>query len=152
MITALGIDTPKEFPLRYPSAKVVQYEGSEFPFSNQEFDICWSNAVIEHVGNTERQVLFIKEIKRVSRKAFITTPNKHFPVELHTRTPLLHYLPKTWFDKYLRLIGKTWASGDYMNLLSKSDLLKLLEKADIMEYRIIANYFFGFPIDYIIIF
>ena len=41
-----------------------------------------------------------REVKRVSRGAFMTTPNRLFPVDLHTRTPLLHYLLKSVFDQY----------------------------------------------------
>jgi SAM-dependent methyltransferase len=152
MITALGIDKPDEFRIHYPKVKVIQYSGNKFPFEDNEFDICWSNAVIEHVGNKEKQITFIKEIKRVSRIAFITTPNKYFPIELHTRTPFLHLLPKNMFDQYLRRIGKSWATGDYMNLLTKNDLCNLFSLADIHQYRIIPNRFFGFAMDFVMIF
>ncbi|MEX0749719.1 MAG: class I SAM-dependent methyltransferase, partial [Dehalococcoidia bacterium] len=99
-ITALGIDAPSLFPARYPDVKVVQYEGREFPLADNAFDVAWSNAVIEHVGQhegrREAQILFLREIARVSTSAFVTTPNKWFPIEVHTRTPLLHWLPKRW--------------------------------------------------------
>ncbi|HKZ39808.1 MAG TPA: methyltransferase domain-containing protein, partial [Candidatus Hodarchaeales archaeon] len=117
-LTALGVDEPNNLLKRYPRVNAVQYSGDIFPFSDKEFDVCWSNAVIEHVGNQEKQLIFLREIKRVSRKAFITTPNRYFPIETHTRTPLLHYLPKKSFELYLSVIGKKWASGEYMHLLS----------------------------------
>ncbi len=106
MITALGIDAPDEFTRRYPLVKAVRYDGKAFPWSERSFDLVWSNAVLEHVGNKDDQLMFIKEIKRVGRKAFITTPNRYFPIEVHTRVPLLHFLPKPIFDRCLRLIGK----------------------------------------------
>jgi SAM-dependent methyltransferase len=150
-ITALGINTPKIFLERYPRIKAVKYDGGKFPFGDKEFDICWSNAVIEHVGNREKQLMFLEEIKRVAKIAFITTPNKHFPFEVHTRTPLLHFLPKKCFDKYLFFIGKTWAAGDYMNLLSYKDIRKLLKKAEINNYEIIKNRLL-FTLDFVVIF
>jgi len=107
--------------------------------------------VLEHVGNKKDQVMFIKEIKRVSRKAFVTTPNRYFPVEVHTRVPLLHFLPKPFFDSYLKLIGKKWATGNYMNLLSLADIKELLRLAKIKDYRIIKNKFLGFTLDFIIV-
>ena len=152
MMTALGIDTPDNFKARYPKVSVVQYNGKFFPFKNKAFDICWSNAVIEHVGTRDKQLLFLKEIKRVAKKAFLTTPNRYFPVELHTRIPLLHYLPKQAFDTYLKLTGKTWATGDYMHLLSLSELRNLLLDAGISEYKIFKNKLIGFTLDFIVMF
>lgn len=151
-VTALGVDAPREFLIRYPQVKVLQYDGNEFPFSDRKFDVGWSNAVLEHVGNQEQQIVFLKEIHRVARIGFITTPNKHFPIEVHTRTPLLHYLPKSFFDKYLAFIGKKWATGDYMNLLSIKDLKRLLKLAGISNYQIIKNKLCFFTLDFIIIF
>ncbi|MBO3460918.1 class I SAM-dependent methyltransferase [Aetokthonos hydrillicola Thurmond2011] len=137
---------------RYPHLKIVNYDGKIFPFDNQTFDVCWSNAVLEHVGNEEEQILFLKEIKRVAKKAFITTPNKYFPVELHTRTPLLHFLPKKIFDRYLHSVGKGWAANDYMYLLSIWDLHKRLRAAGITNYKIIKNRLLSFVMDFVIIF
>jgi len=154
-ITALGVDAPSEFPERYPEVNVVQYDGSTFPFADREFDIAWSNAVIEHVGRhegrREAQVLFLREIARVARAAFVTTPNKWFPVEVHTRTPLLHWLPKSWFDRYLKLRGIDWATGDYMDLLSLGELRGLLRDAGIANYRIVRNRLLGLTLDFVVI-
>lgn len=154
-ITALGVDAPAEFPERYPDVKVVQYDGREFPFEDKTFDIAWSNAVIEHVGRhegrREAQVLFLREIARVSKSAFVTTPNKRFPIEVHTRTPLLHWLPKPWFDRYLKLRGIDWAMGDYMDLLSMGELRRLLREAGITKYRIVQNRLLGLTLDFVVI-
>jgi SAM-dependent methyltransferase len=150
-LTALGVDEPVDFPNRYPKVKTVQYDGGIFPFSDKQFDICWSNAVLEHAGDFERQLIFIKETKRVAKKVFLTTPNKFFPIEVHTRVPLLHLLPKKYFDHFLRLIGKDWATGDYMHLLSIRDIKKLLKAADIANYQILRNRLLFFTLDFVII-
>lgn len=152
MLTALGINLPNEFKRRYPKVKTINYNGHVFPFKDKEFDVCWSNAVIEHVGKAEKQLFFLKEIKRVSKTVFLTTPNRFFPIEVHTRTPLLHYLPKEIFNRYLMWAGQQWATGDYMNLLSLADLTHLLDKADITEYKIFKNRLLGFTLDFVIIF
>jgi len=151
-LTALGVNVPVEFKKRYPLVTAVHYGGGIFPFADKAFDVCWSNAVIEHVGDRDKQLFFLKEIRRVSRRAFITTPNKHFPIETHTRTPLMHYFPKKIFDRYLTLMGKKWATGNYMHLLSFSDCNNLLCDASIHEYKIIKNRLFGFILDFVIIF
>jgi SAM-dependent methyltransferase len=151
MLTALGIDEPNRFRERYPKVKAVQYEGKVFPFEDQAFDVVWSNAVIEHVGDREAQLQFLREVRRVGRRAFITTPNKLFPVEVHTRTPLLHFLPLPIFESYLRLVGKSWATGDYMRLLSIREVEKLLGEAGITSYRLHRNRLAGFVLDVVIL-
>jgi Methyltransferase domain len=151
-LTALGIDVANNFKAKYPKVTPVHYDGNAFPFENKSFDICWSNAVIEHVGDRDKQLFFLKEIKRVAQKAFITTPNRYFPVEVHTQTPLLHYFPKVVFDKYLSLVGKGWAAGDYMYLLSIYEMELLLRDSGISNYRIFKNKLLGFTLDFVVIF
>jgi len=151
-VTALSVDEAKIFKKSYPQVNTVTYDGKKFPFPDNTFDICWSNAVIEHVGDKEKQVLFLKEIYRVGKKAFITTPNRFFPVEIHTRVPALHwFLSKKWFDGFLVLIGKKWATGDYMNLLSLNELKCLLRGAGINDYKIVKNRLLFFALDFVII-
>ncbi|MBP9760730.1 MAG: methyltransferase domain-containing protein [Candidatus Magasanikbacteria bacterium] len=150
-ITALGIDDPKDFQKKYPQVKAIQYDGNIFPFSDTYFDVCWSNAVIEHVGNFQKQIDFLREIKRTSRHAYITTPNKLFPIEVHTRVPLLHFFPKSVFDAFLRLIKKEWATGSYMSLLSKKELELALKKAGIENFYIYQNKLFGFTLDFVVV-
>lgn len=151
-ITALGIEEPIKFQKRYPAARVVKYDGKIFPFQDKEFNIVWSNAVLEHVGDHSAQRRFLREIKRVGQRAFITTPNRCFPIEVHTRTPFLHWLPKCWFDVYLNLTGRRWAAGDYMRLLSFSELKRLLAEAGIKDYQIIKNRLLGLTLDFVIVF
>lgn len=152
MLTALGTDIPAKFKLRYPKVSAFHYDGIVFPFEDKTFDVLWSNAVIEHVGDRDKQLFFLKEIKRVSKRAFITTPNRFFPIEVHTLVPFLHYLPKKIFERYLMLIGKRWATGGYMRLLSHAELKSLLADAGITEYRIIKNTLGGSTLDFIVLF
>lgn len=151
-ITALGTEDPKNFSKKYRKIKVIKYDGRIFPFRNKQFDICWSNATLEHVGGEDAQILFLREIARVSKKAFITTPNKNFPFEVHTRTPLLHFLPKNIFDAYLKKTGRSWATGGYMNLLTLRKIKRLLRIAGIKKYKIIKNKLLFWTLDFVIIF
>lgn len=150
-ITALGIVGKENFQKLYPKVKAVLYDGDTFPFPSKSFDFCWSNAVIEHVGCYEKQLYFIKEMSRTSKQVFFTTPNLFFPIEVHTRTPFLHFLPKNIFEKYLKFVGKSWATDNYMNLLSKKKLKNLLKDANISNYKIIRNKLLFFTLDFVII-
>lgn len=151
-ITALGVDNAKEFKERYPAVRVVTYKGGNFPFRDMQFDLCWSNAVIEHVGNELKQIDFLKEIRRVSKHGFLTTPNKMFPIEVHTRLPLLHYLPKPWFDAIIRQTNRKWAAGDYMHLLTERSLRRLLRAAGYRKYRILKNRLLFIPVDFVVVY
>lgn len=66
----------------------VLYDGYYFPFNDKEFDIGWSNAVIEHVSDIDRQILFLKEINRICKKAYFTTPNRYFPFGMYFKNCL----------------------------------------------------------------
>lgn len=146
-ITALGVQKLKDFSKRYPEIKTITYNGKIFPFKNNSFDFIWSNAVLEHVGNTARQELFMSEMLRVAKyKIFFTTPNKSFPFELHTKLPFFHWLKKENTDKIYAKLGKKWATGDYMYLLNKKDLIKMLNKFRNkynFEYKIVNNKIMG---------
>ncbi|MEK7679489.1 MAG: methyltransferase domain-containing protein [Deltaproteobacteria bacterium] len=150
-LTALGIGDLSEFRKRYPNIRVVSYDGGIFPFHDKEFDIAHSNAVIEHVGSREAQECFLREIVRVSRRGMMTTPNRRFIFETHTRVPFMHWMGKEWFDRFLKVIGKGWAAGGYMHLLSFRELDSMAKRAGIKNYRIIRNRFFGFTMTFSLI-
>jgi SAM-dependent methyltransferase len=122
-ITALGLHDGRRFRMRYPSVTYVQGNALALPFGDGEFDVVFSNAVIEHVGGRERQRRFVSEALRVGRHVFITTPNRWFPVEVHTRLPLVHWLPEQASHSVYGALGKEFAKE--IRLLSKSGLESL---------------------------
>lgn len=151
-ITAVGVGDMSGFEKRYPEVRAISGDGKLLPFEENAFDISYSNAVIEHVGTRDDQLRFLKELYRVGKRGYLTTPNRFFPIEVHTRVPFLHILlPKKYFDNVLRCIGKSWATGSYMRLLSEKDLRSLIDQADIKEYTILKNRFFGFPLTFTLI-
>jgi SAM-dependent methyltransferase len=122
-ITALGLHDGRLFQARYPAVRYVQGDALELPFADGEFDIVFSNAVIEHVGGRESQKRFVREALRVGRRAFITTPNRRFPLEVHTLLPLVHWLPEPAAHASYRMVGKPWAQE--IRLLSRRSLAAL---------------------------
>lgn len=69
-------------------------------FQDNEFDIAFSNSVIEHVGNYTQQEQFVQEIKRVAKSYFVQTPNYYFPIEPHFLFPFYQFLP-LWLQIFL---------------------------------------------------
>lgn len=62
-------------------------------YGDNEFDIVFSNSVIEHVGDYAQQRQLADEVRRVGRKYFVQTPNRFFPVEPHFVFPFFQFLP-----------------------------------------------------------
>ncbi len=108
-ITALGLNEGERFRASYPRVRYVQGDALALPFEDGSFDVVFSNAVIEHVGGPEQQRRFVEESLRVARRAFITTPNRWFPVEVHTRLPFVHWLPEALAHPAYELLRKPWA-------------------------------------------
>jgi SAM-dependent methyltransferase len=122
-ITALGLHDGVGFGARYPEIRYVQGDACDLPFADGEFDVVFSNAVIEHVGGRERQQRFVSEAVRVGHRVFVTTPNRRFPVEVHTRLPLVHWLPRRAAHRVYDVVGKGFAKE--LELLSADDLESL---------------------------
>ena len=150
-LTALGIDEPVECPKRYPEVSFVRYDGTVFPFEDGEFDVAHSNAVIEHVGGRDRQLLFVSELLRVAHSVWMTTPSRGFPLDSHTLITMAHWLPRSWRDAVYAKLGKSWATGDYLNLLYRRDIERLLAEAGTADYRIVSNRLVFLPMDYVVI-
>ncbi len=98
----------------------VVADGLKLPFRDASFDLVYSNAVIEHVGDGADQRRFMAEHRRVGRCWVVTTPNRWFPIESHTRMVLLHWLP-SWRSRraeFTRLLSRV-ASSDISVLRSR---------------------------------
>ena len=54
---------------------------------------------------------------------FLTTPNRLFPIEVHTHLPFVHWLPRAVSTRIYGLMGKQWASE--FELLSASEFRSL---------------------------
>jgi hypothetical protein len=105
--TGVGRTELERFAASFPHVRAVRADGRELPFADGEFDLGFSNAVVEHVaGGREGQRRFVVELCRVARRVFVTTPNRWFPVDPHTLLPVVHWLPPGRLrDRVLRARG-----------------------------------------------
>ncbi len=110
---------------------------------NDSYDISFCSATIEHVGNYNEQKQLINELFRISKEhIFITTPNRNFPLDFHTKLPLLHLLPKKIHRSLLRLLRFEFLSKEEnLNLLNINEIKKILNELNIVNYSIYYNKF-----------
>ena len=115
-------------------------------FRDGEFDVVYSNSVIEHVGGIEDMRRMADEIRRVGKRYFLQTPYLYFPVEAHFVFPLFQFLPISWRVFLVRRFNLGWV-GRVPNreqaerevrgiiLLSKTQLRSLFPDAEIAEEK-----------------
>jgi len=125
-------------------------------FRNGQFDVVYSNSVIEHVGGMEDMRKMAREIQRVGKWYFIQTPNLYFPIEPHFVFPLFQFLPISWRIYLVLHFNLGWVRRETdreraerevrsINLLSKNQLRSLFPDANITAER-----FFGFTKSFMI--
>lgn len=127
-ITAGGLTDASFLEKVYPGVRFKLANALDLPFSSDSFDYVHSSAVLEHVGSSKNQARMISECLRVARKGIcLTTPNPWFPIEFHTQLPLVHWLPKSWFRRFLVLIGQPdLAMEANLNLVTEYELRRML--------------------------
>lgn len=92
-IYLLNLDIPDTAGL--PPDGYVEVKGNalNLPYQHGDFDLIFSNSVIEHVGSKENQVIFANEVKRLCDKYIIQTPSFWFPLEPHSLLPFFQFIP-----------------------------------------------------------
>jgi SAM-dependent methyltransferase len=136
-ITAVSDVPLPHFAEAFPQVRSVVADGTELPFEDDAFDVAFSNATVEHVGDRVAQRRFVSELCRVAPRVFISTPNRWFPVEPHTLVPFAHWLPRPAADRVMGALGRE--NWDQVELLSQSELLALFPpemNARVVEARI----------------
>lgn len=141
--TGLGVEDLSGMSELYPDYKFVRYAGDIMPFRDDEFDWVFSNAVIEHVNDHE---LFLKEMLRVGKQVFFTTPNRYFPIEVHTNLLFTH-----WHDeRFQKWLMAHRPEADPINLLCDRTLEGLLDKVG-ARAEIYRNRLFGWTMTFTVV-
>jgi hypothetical protein len=110
------------------------------PFADGEFDIAFSNSVIEHVP-ADRQRAFAAEVQRVAKRYFIQTPNRYFPIEPHYQVPFFQFLPERARRALNRRFTLGWQGKGHweeITLLSAKDMKRLFPDAKIKRERLLG--------------
>jgi len=103
-ITILNLpgETGQHIPTHH-QVRFVEADACDAPqFQPGEFDIVFSNSVIEHVGPEDRQAAFAATVKRLARRFWVQTPSIWFPIEAHTGVPFWWFYPDSVRQAVLR--------------------------------------------------
>jgi Methyltransferase domain len=129
--------------------RIVLYDGSRIPFLDRSFDVCYSNSVIEHVGDTNAIALFASELRRLAPRYYVQTPNKYFFAEPHFMCVFIHWLPMTLRRRLIRrfsiwgwVIKPDQGTIDYflkrIRLLTVAEMRSLFPDAEIVRERFLG--------------
>ncbi|MBE7213202.1 MAG: methyltransferase domain-containing protein [Gluconacetobacter diazotrophicus] len=136
-LTCAGIGDGAAVRRAYPGVGFVQIAPhAPLPFADGQFDVVYSNAVVEHVGSRARQQAFVRELCRVGKRVFVVVPNRLFPVEHHTGLPLVHYLPPAAFRGLLRHTRFAhWAEEENLNPVLAGEFRRMFPPDRPVEIR-----------------
>ena len=126
---------------------------------SNSYDLVFSNSVIEHVGDFDRQKKFADTALRLGKKLWIQTPARCFPIEPHWFALFIHWFPKKYQYSLFRLFAlrqrlagvkltesEVKAQVDDVRLMTKRELKKIFPKC-----KIITERFLFIPKSYIVI-
>lgn len=132
----------------YSNIRVVEGDATNLAnYHDSEFDIAFSNSVIEHLFTKENQLKMGNEIRRVAKAYWVQTPNYWFPVEPH-----FHMIGWQWMPRRIRVeilrrrkcgrrgpcpeLSDAQAMVDEVRLMSKSEMQAAFPDANIWIERL----------------
>jgi 2-polyprenyl-3-methyl-5-hydroxy-6-metoxy-1,4-benzoquinol methylase len=138
-ITILNVSIA-EIGSAHPKVKQVIGDARNIgQFQDKQFDIVFSNSVIEHVGDYEDQGRMANEVIRVGKKYFVQTPNLYFPIEPHFIFPLFQFLPI-----FIRiLLVSNFALGWCKKATDKQQAREMVTEIRLMSKRELIDIFPG---------
>lgn len=145
-------------PSLYPNYNIrtLVGDGCHLQAEDGSYDIAYSNSVIEHVGDYQKQREFAREIRRVGQRVWMQTPAYECPVEPHYLGLFVHWLPPRVRRQLLRWVT-LWGWMDRPSKQQIDDMIqeiRLMKKKEVQELfpdcTIITERLFGiFPKSYI---
>lgn len=129
-----------------PRFTAVQGDAAKLPFADSTFELAFSNSVIEHVGDWQKQLAFASEARRVATKLWIQTPARSFPIEAHLLAPYIQYLPKKLQHRLARwFTPRGWMQPDAVHqivdevrLLTYKEMTQLFPDCIILRERFLG--------------
>lgn len=100
-------------------------------FKENQFDIVYSNSVIEHLFSFENQKKMAAEVSRVGKNYFVQTPNYYFPIEPHWGVPFFQYLP----FKLRVYLQENFSIGHFKKSVNRDAAIQLVDEVKLLTER-----------------
>lgn len=84
----------------------VRGDAVDLPLPDESVDLVLCTQVYEHVADPDGLAAEILRVLVPGGVCFFSGPNKLYPVDLHYRLPLIHWLPASWAGACLRALGR----------------------------------------------
>lgn len=81
-------------------ANLIKGNALLLPFQDKTFDICLSNAVIEHIKNFEDHIKEVYRVLKSGSLAYFYTRNRIWPYDSHTRSYFIQWFPHRYLEMY----------------------------------------------------
>jgi hypothetical protein len=116
--------------------------------ADDEFDLAFSNSVIEHVGDRKRRADFAQEVRRFAGAYWVQTPAKWFPIECHSGMPFWWFYPEALRRYFLRQWRKKLP--DWTRMVETSTCLERRELEELFpDGTILVERVLGIPKSYV---
>lgn len=148
------IDIPEEDK---PYFSFHDGDALKLPFKKGEFDLVFSNSVIEHVGSKKNQKIFAEQVKKISDKYIVQTPSFWFPLEPHSLIPFFQFIPHHLRAILIMIFNINYfpKSKSYKEALKVSRSTIMLTKKEFRalfpEGELYTEKLFGLPKSYTVI-
>lgn len=126
-------------------------------FGRGDFDVVFSNSVIEHLFTFDRQRAMAREIERLSDRYWVQTPSYWFPIEPHFHVPGWQWLPASARVELLRRRRCGWngPEPDRARARQLVDEVRLLRAGEMRRLfphgRIVRERFGGLTKSYVVV-
>jgi cyclopropane fatty-acyl-phospholipid synthase-like methyltransferase len=141
---------------KYGYTPVPLDASGHLPFPDGYFDVVFCSSVIEHVTVPQDEVYdvtstgefrsrarrsqqsFADEIRRVSKRFFVQTPYRYFPLESHTWLPgVVAVLPRPWQIEVIRRSARWWPKSSIpdFHLLNVGEFQGLFPDAHVVREK-----------------
>ncbi len=133
-ITILNIHNEEKSDSSY---KYIKGSASELNmFKENQFDIVFSNSVIEHLS-PEEQAQMAKGMLRIGKRIYLQTPSFYFPIEPHFLFPFFQFLPRFIKILLIKNINLGWLKKQK----NKADAVKLIKSINLLKFRNLEKLF-----------
>lgn len=115
----------------------IEFDACDAPDDLGEFDLVFSNSVIEHVGGHWRRQRYAEFIRSSAPSHWVQTPYRYFPIEPHYLAPLVQHLP----IRTRAAVIARWPVGNFRGIATASEVFEGAQDIELLARTEMRTYF-----------